>query len=309
MKEVLIDSPPALDSDQERIADLHSLFNVLNVVTSSLAIVRLAAGEQAAKIDAARAEVEGIVAALRENGSLPDLPDRLRALEKRIVGEVRSLLPGMDEGEDKRDVAESLENLESIFSVLSVRVRELEIRAQDPDVWIETSAAEFRNLFEEVFYAIEKNSRGRYRIFFNLARKRPDDYYIDLKVESEREGGDLRIPLRLVDVLRDLTANARKYTEPGGKVALAVFEDEEAIRCVIEDSGAGIPEDELDRVVEFGYRASNVAERPTMGGGFGLTKAAWLVCRWGGSLAIASEENRGTTIRIAVPVAVESSVG
>jgi signal transduction histidine kinase len=109
------------------------------------------------------------------------------------------------------------------------------------------------------------------------------------------------MPLRLKDVLRDLLANARKYTKPGGRVALALHQDEARILCVIEDSGYGIPEDELEKVAEFGYRASNVRDYPTMGGGFGLTKAVWLILSWGGRFHIASGLGEGTRIHIELP--------
>jgi len=58
---------------------------------------------------------------------------------------------------------------------------------------------------------------------------------------------------------------------------------------------------EIEKVTEFGYRGSNVRRRPTQGGGFGLTKAAWLVTTWGGSLTIRSEVDAGTMIRLSVP--------
>lgn len=147
----------------------------------------------------------------------------------------------------------------------------------------------------------KKNAKGRYRIFFNLARKNIGDYYIDLKIDTVNPESALWIPLRMIDVVRDLTANARKYTAPGGKVAIAIYQSAEEIQVLVEDSGCGIPEAEIERVVEFGYRATNVRDRPTMGGGFGLTKAAWLANHWGGTLSIASALGEGTTVRLTVP--------
>jgi len=60
-------------------------------------------------------------------------------------------------------------------------------------------------------------------------------------------------------------------------------------------------DEDRERVVDFGYRASNVIDQPTMGGGFGLTKAATLIPRWGGQMKIASSEETGTRIEIRVP--------
>ena len=304
MKEAVIEVPPELDETRERVADLHSLFNVLNVVSVSLEIAAHAAPQDLrAPVDRRMEEVGRLIADLRAGNSPPELPAVLRELETRVLADVAAVEDRMAPGEDRDDVRETLENLRSVFSILEVRIGELEQRADDPDRWVRMGAEEFRGLFEDVFLAIEKNARGRYRIVFNLARKEAGDYYIDLNVESSRGDGGLWVPLRLIDVLRDLTANARKYTAPGGKVALAVYQSAEEIRAVIEDSGCGIPEDELHRVVEFGYRAANVSHRQTMGGGFGLTKAALLITRWGGRIKIASGEGEGTRIAIRVPCA------
>ena len=75
------------------------------------------------------------------------------------------------------------------------------------------------------------------------------------------------------------------------------------LRVVVRDSGMGIPADELDKVVQFGYRASNVKDKVrTMGGGFGLTKAYKVVKGLGGRMWIESELNKGTSVKFELPV-------
>jgi signal transduction histidine kinase len=70
---------------------------------------------------------------------------------------------------------------------------------------------------------------------------------------------------------------------------------------VVEDDGRGIPADEVARVVEFGYRASNVLDKATKGGGFGLTKAYHTVTRLGGTLDITSTVGQGTRVALEIP--------
>jgi signal transduction histidine kinase len=103
------------------------------------------------------------------------------------------------------------------------------------------------------------------------------------------------------DVMRDLVANARKYTTPGGHITFAVHESETELRFVVEDTGRGIPAAEIPTVVQFGRRASNVGDVRTMGGGFGLTKAVLVTKQFGGQFWIASEAGLGTRIRIVLP--------
>jgi signal transduction histidine kinase len=302
MKEVIFEKSPNLDASQKRLADLHSLFNVLNVLCGEFCLLETYAPDRESELTALGDEIASIAQELREGDDVFHALARLRDSENTVIRCLSSIYESIESGVNRDELGKSISNLKLIYEIVVIRLQELEVRAQDPDVWVTIDVNDFEKRFQDVFSAIEKNAKGRYRIFFNLARKNTGDYYIDLKIESAREFSKLWIPLRLIDVLRDLTANARKYTLPGGKVALALYQDDEKITCIIEDNGCGIPGDEIEKVVEFGYRASNVRSRPTMGGGFGLTKAAWLICEWGGKLSITSELNKGTRISISLPV-------
>jgi signal transduction histidine kinase len=301
MKEIEITSPPLLDEEKQRTADLHSFFNILGVVTLQLDQMSLDFPEWMEEFEAL---TESFVDLSRKLRSQTDIQPIIRDLDERHQS-IFTLLKKIEEFGPSKESLEKLvlagENFESIYGILKIRLEELIFRINDPDVWIAISPDELREQTENVFQAIEKNAHGMYYVHFNLALKKNKDYYVDLHIDSKRENGLLWIPLRLKDILRDLLANARKYTKPGGKVALALYQDKEGIRCVIEDTGCGIPDDEIEKVVEFGYRASNVRDRPTMGGGFGLTKASWLILSWGGRFLISSEENKGTKISIFIP--------
>jgi signal transduction histidine kinase len=301
MKEVIFDRPPRLGKKEQRIADLHSLFNILNVISGEISLIEFLVPSRASELGQLEKEVFSLVEELRENDLTLALIQRVSDFEAPSIRLLSSIAEANEVADLQDDLEEGLANLKSIYAILDERLEEFKLRAEQPNACMHLSIDAFRQQFQSVFGAIEKNAKGRYHIVFNLARKGLRDYYVDLNIESSLADGMLWIPLQLTDVLRDLTANARKYTLPGGKVALALYQDAEMIRCVIEDSGCGIPEDELEKVVEFGYRASNVIARPTMGGGFGLTKAIWLICEWGGQLAIASELGVGTKISINIP--------
>jgi signal transduction histidine kinase len=116
-----------------------------------------------------------------------------------------------------------------------------------------------------------------------------------------RRGDRIRMPAVFQDVMRDLIANARKYTDPGGRILAGVYEDETELRFAVADTGRGIPEDEIPKLVQFGTRGSNVGDRPTRGGGFGLTKAYYITKKLGGRMWIESELHSGTEMRLAIP--------
>jgi signal transduction histidine kinase len=123
---------------------------------------------------------------------------------------------------------------------------------------------------------------------------------VNFGIESA-DGPIINMPPVFQDVMRDLIANARKYTEPGGEITAGLVDNGKELRFVVEDSGRGIPPDEVQQVVEFGKRGSNVDDKATMGGGFGLTKAYLVTRRFGGRMWISSRPGPGTRITISIP--------
>lgn len=61
----------------------------------------------------------------------------------------------------------------------------------------------------------------------------------------------------------DLIAIARKYTSSGGHTTAGLQDPGMELSTVVEDTGCGIPTEEVQRVVEFGYRETNVREKAT----------------------------------------------
>jgi signal transduction histidine kinase len=291
--------PVSLTTEEQTLLSMHSVLNVLNTVMFELRSLGDAVGPHAA-LEQAEDAVIGVAEDLRDAERATDhvaaadtLTDRLTAL----IDEAVLASPGAAELEKVRL---SRANLDSIFRILEIRAGELTARQTDPDGWVEYEIARLRRNFLEVFAAIERNSHGGYRIVFNLAAHDTGDYFVDFEVTSFR-GTVVRMPAALQDVMRDLMANARKYTAPGGRIIAGLDETPDHLRFVVEDSGRGIPREEIPKVIAFGYRGSNVQDRPTYGGGFGLTKAFYLARRFGGRMYIDSELGAGTRVEIEIP--------
>jgi len=203
---------------------------------------------------------------------------------------------------DKTTVDEYISILKEIFDVATVRVEELQNRWASPDRWEVFTTDEFRRDFKKFFHAMEQNSKGSYRIIYNIAEKEERDYLIQFEVTGDKNG-EISLPILLKDVIRDLIANARKYTPAGGHINIGISQKDDTFKFVVEDTGYGIPGDELPAIVEFGYRGSNVESSiRTMGGGFGLTKALYVTEKYGGNMRVDSELNKGTKIILEIPV-------
>jgi PAS domain S-box-containing protein len=120
--------------------------------------------------------------------------------------------------------------------------------------------------------------------------------------------------VRLARVLANLLSNAVKYSpvtsEVVVRVAQDVTQDGRAWASVaVRDAGVGIPAADLPRLFERFYRGTNVAGR-THGTGIGLAGARQIVQQHGGTILVESEEGRGSTFTVRLPLGQDTpSVG
>lgn len=109
--------------------------------------------------------------------------------------------------------------------------------------------------------------------------------------------------LRLTQVLDNLLENALQHTPSGGRITLEAARNNGAIALRVQDSGEGIPADDLPSVFERFFRSDRSRARATGGTGLGLVIAREIVEAHGGSVGIESELGKGTCVRAELPVA------
>jgi two-component system OmpR family sensor kinase/two-component system sensor histidine kinase BaeS len=107
---------------------------------------------------------------------------------------------------------------------------------------------------------------------------------------------------RLNQVLFNLISNALRHTQPGGTISteIEVMEDHVVIR--VQDTGSGIPQEELPHVFERFYRADHSRTRTTGGSGLGLTIAKQIVEMHGGQIFVQSWLGAGSSFGFSLPV-------
>jgi signal transduction histidine kinase len=110
---------------------------------------------------------------------------------------------------------------------------------------------------------------------------------------------------RLQRVVENLVNNAIKYSPDGGAVEVSVTMDGVDAVLRVRDHGIGISPDALPHVFEPSYRAAEAAAHAP-GLGLGLSIAAQVVVRHGGTIAAAAAEGGGTVVTVRLPVAVQS---
>ena len=109
---------------------------------------------------------------------------------------------------------------------------------------------------------------------------------------------------RLKQVIINLVANAIQYTPQNGEIFLSLEKIGEQARIICQDTGPGIPSEDLPHIFERFYRAEKSRTRgKSTGFGLGLSIANWIVERHGGRIEVKSQEGKGTTFAIWLPVA------
>jgi PAS domain S-box-containing protein len=108
---------------------------------------------------------------------------------------------------------------------------------------------------------------------------------------------------KIKQILLNMLSNAIKYTLPGGKIIVRSMLVEGGLALQVEDSGVGIPQHDLPKVMQKYMQASNEQNKHQTGTGLGIPVIKSLIELHQGSLDLASVEGQGTTITVVFPSA------
>ncbi len=112
-------------------------------------------------------------------------------------------------------------------------------------------------------------------------------------------------PEKLLIALQNIVDNAMKYTLPGGNVTIVVERQGDYIQVKVSDTGVGIPRADIAKLFSKFFRAANVIHLQTDGSGLGLFIVKSIIMRHGGQIWVDSEEGKGTTLTVIIPVVAE----
>ena len=121
----------------------------------------------------------------------------------------------------------------------------------------------------------------------------------DVSLEVAGDDGVINGVRRLLyEIVYNLCDNAIKYNTPGGKVEVAVTEQQGAVKISVSDTGIGIAPEHQDKVFERFYRVDKSHSKQSGGTGLGLSIVKHAVQYHHGKIAVESELNKGTTISV-----------
>ena len=117
---------------------------------------------------------------------------------------------------------------------------------------------------------------------------------------------------RLERVVLNLLTNAVKYSPDGGEIEVRLRPEHRPdgnwASMMVRDGGIGIPSEDLPRIFERFYRASNVVDQ-LRGNGLGLASCRQIVEQHGGEIGVTSGPGAGTTFTVWLPLDEESGDG
>ena len=211
-----------------------------------------------------------------------------------LLGRMRAILD-----RQRRFIADAAHELRTPITALSLQAENLDA-LEMPSVARERLGAlrggmrRTKHLLEQLLTLARQDAAqptSRETVFLNVVVK---GVVADLLPEAAAREIDLgfriaeSVPLNgdefsLISAVRNLVENAVKFTPNGGRVDLGVYREDEMAVLQIEDTGPGIPPEELDRVFEPFFRGRQPAVE---GSGLGLSIVKRIVDRLGGSIAI-----------------------
>jgi two-component system phosphate regulon sensor histidine kinase PhoR len=132
--------------------------------------------------------------------------------------------------------------------------------------------------------------------------KLAEKYDVTMEIKVSGTSRIIHADSRLLGTALDnLLDNAIKYNNPGGKIVINCLFEEQKVTLRVEDSGIGIPRDELPRVFERFYRVDKARSRETGGTGLGLSIVKHVADLHGGTVTVESVEDEGSEFSIHIP--------
>ena len=114
-------------------------------------------------------------------------------------------------------------------------------------------------------------------------------------------------PAKLSVVIFNFISNACKYTRENNKIRIRLEQKNDKAVITVTDSGLGIKSEVLDKIFEpyFSYNSDTI---PMRGAGLGRSLAKHIIMQHGGTVAVKSIEDEGTTVAFTIPVKLDESL-
>lgn len=144
---------------------------------------------------------------------------------------------------------------------------------------------------------VNQNIQDVYNLIKESARKKEIDINLELGSISYILGDNDKFKQMMIN----LVDNAVKYSEKGDSVKVSTYSKDKNCCIVVEDTGVGIPKDNIPRLFERFYRVDKARSRAKGGTGLGLAIVKHIVLNFKGNIEVESEVGVGSKFKITIP--------
>lgn len=161
-------------------------------------------------------------------------------------------------------------------------------RIESEDLNVNSEAVNLRKVYDSIVREFEVSAKSKKLKFTFINETGMSDFKSDYNLFYE--------------ILKNLLSNSIKYTLEGGSIETRLSVKGDSIICAVKDTGIGIPKNQQDQIFSKLFRADNAVKVSTDGTGLGMYIIKNLADLLGGKVWFESEENKGTTVYVSLPL-------
>ena len=135
----------------------------------------------------------------------------------------------------------------------------------------------------------------------SLMKENSDQKNITIKTQFNNTSNAFIDPRMISTVMRNLLANAIKFTPRGGEIKIVVLESNTNLEIKVIDSGVGMSNEQIVNLFNKGINSSSYGTENEKGSGFGLQICKLFLEKNGGYLNVKSVEGKGTDVSFTIP--------
>lgn len=202
------------------------------------------------------------------------LPDSIKNKDYEAVAEISEMIGSQ--------AAESLLLLQTLFDWA---------KSQTGNVTFNPEFVSFKQVAESVIKNLHPSANLK-----NISVSLNEDSDIEVFADTNM----------LTTVLRNLVTNSIKFTNPGGSVLISANSDEENARITVTDNGIGMNQKTIDMLFKIESNLTTYGTANEKGTGLGLVICKEFIEKHGGTIAVTSEPEKGSSFNFTLPISTNN---
>ena len=206
-----------------------------------------------------------------------------------ILGPVKQIVEKLSDGKMKDELSIVHKNANKLLGLVN-QLMDIS-KLESGNMKLRTSLVNFISLVKALTLSFTSYAeRKRIILKFNSTENEVIIYIDKDKIEK---------------IITNILSNAFKFTPEGGRIEVTLAKDDKYVNTIISDTGIGIPKAKMSKIFDRFYQVDGSHTREQEGTGIGLALTKELVELHKGKIEVESEESKGTTFTVRIPLGKE----